>query len=197
MVKAYEYETGYYEYTDEEGYKRIGRWRQKYEVERGYYGYGFGEDSVRRKKVGMVDFYEEDDDEYIGTGPGRRECPHCLEYGFHVKLQGGILEKGQPKPVDYANWLQCHSCGNIYAKHEIERQKKLKADTKQHKVENEFEVGETIVSSVPTRSSPAGKKTLEKRRRERQRTHHKDSEIDREIQRHGEENVHVVYDSDP
>jgi hypothetical protein len=28
-------------------------------------------------------------------------------------------------------------------------------------------------------------------------SHHKDPEIDREIQQHGEDNVHVIYDSDP
>jgi hypothetical protein len=28
-------------------------------------------------------------------------------------------------------------------------------------------------------------------------SHHKDREIEREIQQHGEDNVHVIYDSDP
>lgn len=63
--------------------------------------------------------------------------------------------------------------------HEIERQKILKADTKHHKSDNEFEAKEGIVMGIPKRSSPAGKKISAKKRRERNRMHHKDPEIER------------------
>jgi hypothetical protein len=36
-----------------------------------------------------------------------------------------------------------------------------------------------------------------KARKKRNRPHHKDKEIDREIQQHGSENVHIIQDTDP
>ncbi len=77
-------------------------------------------------------------------------------------------------------FLQCYECGNIYPVHEIEKLKKLKVDTKHHKSDNEFEAKEGIVMGIPKRSSPAGKKISAKKRRERNRMHHKDPEIDRD-----------------
>jgi|SRR4030095_12221293 hypothetical protein len=127
MVRTYETETGYYEYTDSEGYTRIGRKEQKYEVDREFYSGAI----MNRKKVGVVDFYpDEDEDEYAeGMPDKRRECAHCLQYGVHNKLSGRILKKGEEKPVDYDKFLQCVTgCGNIFPVHEIERQKKLQVN---------------------------------------------------------------------
>jgi hypothetical protein len=177
-------EKGMYEYTDSQGYARVGHYTRRL---RG------------KKRTEVVDLFpDEDEDDYIdGVPDKRRSCPHCAKFELDMKLAARRIPKGQEIPSDNDKFLECYHCGNIFPKHEIERQKKLKADTKQHKMETEFEVGETIIASVPNRTSPAGKKAIEKRRRERQRTHHKDPEIDREIRRFGEENVHVVYDSDP
>jgi len=167
---------------------------QKYKVVPGYYGSGI----VSRRKVGVVYFDKDEDDDYVdGVPDRRRNCPHCKQFELTMKLGPRRTPKGREIPYDNDKWLECYHCGNVFAKHEIEKLKKLKADTKEHKMESEFEVGETIIASVPRRTSPAGKKASEKRKRERQRAHHSDPEIDREIQRHGEENVKVVYDSDP
>jgi hypothetical protein len=46
-------------------------------------------------------------------------------------------------------------------------------------------------------SREKGKRELDKRRRERNRAHHKDNDIDLEIQQCGEDNVKINYDSDP
>jgi hypothetical protein len=167
MVMGYEYETGHYEYTDKDGYKRIGKWEQKYVGDRDFYSHSGPLNN--RKKVGVVDFYEdEDEDEYVGAGPGRRECPNCLKYDLHSPLRAKWVKYGQPVPSDNDKFLECYQCSKVYPKHEIERQKKLKADTKQHKSDNEFEKGETIIQSIPSSSSPAGKTALERRGRERQ-----------------------------
>jgi hypothetical protein len=194
LVKNYEYEKGLYEYTDDEGYKRIGHWQQRYKVIHGYYGSGI----VSRKKVGMVDFDQDEDDDYVdGVPDRRRNCPHCAQFELTMKLGVRRIAKDQPIPSDIDKWLECYHCGNIFPKHEIERQKKLKADTKEHKMESEFEVGETIIASVPRRTSPAGRKALAKRKEKKYRPTHKDPEIDLEIKTHGEENVRILYDSNP
>jgi hypothetical protein len=128
MVKDYETETGYYEYVYTEGYTRIGKWEQRYVGDRGYHSPG--DPLMNRKKVNIVDFFQDDDDDYVDGVPNkRRECPNCLQYGVHNKLSGRILKKGEKRPVDYDQFLQCVSgCGNIFPVHEIERQKKLKVN---------------------------------------------------------------------
>jgi len=188
----YEYEKGYYEYKDKEGYARIGYWEQCYRVDR------IMDEIIRKDKIGIVDFYEdEDSDEYVDGRPDRRrECPHCLEYDFHVKLGARILKKGEPVPIDHDQFLQCYECGNVYGKHEIERLKTLKTDMKQHVSDNPFDTKKSIVVGIPKRNSEEGKLISARKRRERQRAHHKDHQIDEEMRRHGDR-VKVVYDSDP
>ncbi len=195
MVRSYEYETGYYEYVDGEGYTRIGKWEQRYVGDRGYYSPG--DPLMNRRKVGVVDFYNDpDEDDYVGDIPNkRRECPHCLSYGVHRKLSGRILKKGEKKPVDYDQFLQCVSgCGNIFPKHEIERQKKLQVnELKGHVVENPFEANQTLIESVPKRSSPAGKNAARGRKRKKTILH-EDPEINELITIYGDR-VKVVYDT--
>jgi hypothetical protein len=90
------------------GCARIGKWEQKYEVDRIYES----DEIVSKNKVGVVDFYEDDDDDYVNGRPdNRRECPHCLEYGFHVKLCARIVKKGVPVPIDHDQFLQCMNVG--------------------------------------------------------------------------------------
>ena len=43
-----------------------------------------------------------------------RECPHCLEYEIHNKLKPRILKKGEQRPPDYDQSIQCWECGNIF-----------------------------------------------------------------------------------
>jgi hypothetical protein len=153
---------------------------------------------VSRRKVGAVDFDQDENDEYVdGVPDRRRNCPHCEKFELIMKLGPRRTPKGREIRYDNDLFLECYHCGSVYPKYEIERQKTLKADTKQHKSDNPFELGETVVESVPNRTSPAGRKAAAKRKRERQRAHHSDKDIDREIQQYGEENVHVIYDSDP
>lgn len=196
MVRAYEIEKGIYEYVDDEGYKRVGRWEQKYVGDRDYYSPG--DRLMNRKKVGMVDFYNDTYDEYVdGVPDKRRECPHCLQYGVHNKLSGRILKKGEKKPVDYDQFLQCVSgCGNLFPVHEIERQKKLEVnELKGHIVENPFEANQTLIESIPKRSSPAGKNAARGRKRKKTILH-EDPEINELMRIYGDR-VNVVYDTNP
>jgi hypothetical protein len=63
--------------------------------------------------------------------------------------------------------------------------------------DNPFDEQKGQVVSVPKRSSKEGKKTLDKRRRERNRPHHKDTEIDELLRIYGEQNVHIIQDTNP
>ena len=147
-----------------------------------------------RGGVGIVDFHEDDPEEEEVI----QYCPHCLEYDFHVKLGVRMLKKGEPVPPDHDQWLQCHDCGNIYGVHEIENQKKLQVnELKGHVVDNPFEANQTLTESIPKRTTAAGRKATTKRKKERNRQHHKDIEIDTLLRIYGSDNVHIVEDSDP
>jgi hypothetical protein len=67
---------------------------------------------------------------------------------------------------------------------------------KQHILDNPFDTKKSLVTSIPNRTSEEGKKISVRKWREKNRPHHKDKEIDKEMRRHGE-NVRVVFDSDP
>lgn len=143
----------------------------------------------RRGGAGIIDFHEDDPEEEEVI----QYCKHCLEAGFQVKLGPKILMPNEKRGEDYESWLQCDQCYSIYPVYEIEKQKKLQVgELKGHVVENPFDANETL-ESVPKRTTAAGIKV----RKKRNRPTHKDKEIDREIQQHGSENVHVLEDTDP
>lgn len=148
----------------------------------------------RKPLVGIVYSDDDDDDE-----EEIKYCPNCEKYNGKNRLGHRIVKEGEPAlpENDMENFLQCYVCGKVFAVHEIEKQKNLKvSELKGHVTDNPFEAGQTLLESVPTRTSPAGRKATAKRRRERDRPHHKDKEIDEEMRKHGDR-VTVLEDTDP
>ena len=121
---------------------------------------------------------------------------HCKEYGFKVKLQAHILMDGETRGPDDENFLSCPSCYETVAAHTVEGDASIIRD-EIPTIETPYENTTEIMGANPRRMTKAGQRALSKRRKERDRQHHKDSDIDREIRRHGEENVHVLQDSNP
>ena len=78
-----------------------------------------------------------------------RECPHCLEYEIHNKLQPRILKKGEIKPPDYDDFVQCWECGNIFPIHETHFESKIKDSVET--TDNPFEGNESIFLSTDNR----------------------------------------------
>lgn len=78
-----------------------------------------------------------------------RQCPHCLEYEIHNKLGPKILTKGELPAPDHDNWMQCHSCGNVYPIHETYPESEI-TDSLQT-VSNPFESNESIFLTTETR----------------------------------------------
>ena len=70
-------------------------------------------------------------------------CPHCLEFEFKEPLGPRILLKGESKPTDYDQWLQCLACGNIYPIYEAKIESKLQDFIEVS--DNPFDIGQTIV----------------------------------------------------
>ena len=56
---------------------------------------------MNRKKVGLVDFYEDDSDDYVdGLPDKRRECENCFAHGIISKL-GPRTWSGKKRPSDW------------------------------------------------------------------------------------------------
>jgi hypothetical protein len=55
-----------------------------------------------------------------------RFCSRCEEdYGVLSRLGSKILGIGESRPADYDHWIQCHNCGQVYAKHETKVEPEL------------------------------------------------------------------------
>jgi hypothetical protein len=55
-----------------------------------------------------------------------RYCSRCEEgYGLLSKLAPKILGVGESRPADYEHSIQCHNCGQVYAKHEVKIEPEL------------------------------------------------------------------------
>ena len=122
-------------------------------------------------------------------------CPFCEQRGYKNALGGKILMPGVVRPDDYENFLQCPVCYEVIPLHETYQDATIKDVIE--KSDNAFEQGKFVSESIPNRNSPAGKKALEKRKRERNRAHHKDPEIDALLRIYGEDNVSIIEDTDP
>ena len=105
------------------------------------------------------------------------ECPHCLVYEIHNKLQPRILKKGEVKPPDYDMFVQCYSCGNIFPIYETHFESEIKDSLETFN--NPFE-NESTFLSIDSRKEQRrkGKKPRSKRLKTEE---HEDPEIQAEI----------------
>ena len=117
-----------------------------------------------------------------------RFCPHCLEYEIHNKLKPRILKKGEIKPPDYDDFVQCHECGNVFPIYEAHFESEIKDSLET--TANPFEGNESIFLSTDSRK--------EQRRKGEQKSRfkigeHKDPEIQAAIDKGN--TVNILYDS--
>lgn len=71
-----------------------------------------------RSGIGIVDFTEDEKEEV-------RYCKRCLEFNVYSPLRNRLYENNQVE-IDHENWLQCYSCGFIYAVNEVQREATIK-----------------------------------------------------------------------
>jgi hypothetical protein len=139
----------------------------------------------RKTRIGLVDFNDpEDENETV------QFCHHCKDYGITSKLGPRQVKKGEEPGPDWDMFRQCPACGTIYGLHEVKSEQSVSGFAQT--TDNPFESQKGIVMSIPKRSTEAGKRELDKRRRERLRAHHDDPEIDALLRIYGEENVRII-----
>jgi hypothetical protein len=118
-----------------------------------------------------------------------RECPHCLQYEIHNKLQPRILKKGEVKPPDYDEFIQCYSCGNIFPIYEAHYESEIKDSLET--TDNPFENESTFLSTESrVEQRRKGKSPRSKRFNTEE---HEDAEIQTEIKKGNI--VNLLYDS--
>jgi len=121
---------------------------------------------ISRKK-GIVTHSEDEDRPRISY------CPYCLDFGFREKLGPKLLISNEPKPADYDQWRQCHTCGNIYPIYETKVESKL-SDFVEF-TDDPFDIGPKIVGI-------GNKKPTGTRQRERKKILHRiEAEKDEDI----------------
>jgi hypothetical protein len=135
--------------------------------------------------VGVIDFQDDDEEQPI-------LCPFCEKLDYKVGLgPKGILEGEQPTP-DQDQFLQCYQCGAIIPIYQAKYEQTLEGFTEPN--DNPFDSGKEVLG-IPKPTSPAGRKASAQRKRERQRSHHPDKEVDNEIRTHGEDRVKIAFRS--
>ena len=144
---------------------------------------------TRNNKI--PDIYEGEDDE---PEDKPQWCPHCLKFDMKNKLGARIVPYGEEAQPDHELWQSCYVCGKTFPKREAKYEQAIEGFAEV--TDNPMDDVKGHVESIPKRTSPAGQKALAKRRRERDRPHHKDKEIDEEMRKHGDR-VTVLEDTDP
>ncbi len=128
-----------------------------------------------------------------------RECGHCLEYGIHNRLKPRILKKGEQRPPDYDQFIQCWECGNIFPLHQTFVDPEIKDSLETEK--SPFESNESVFLSTDNRVTQRKKK--ERRDGYRKGVHkHRSKRIDYEesedpdiqaaIDKHGSDKVRII-----
>ena len=114
--------------------------------------------------------------------------PHCLEYEIHNTLQPRILEKGEVKPPDYEDFIQCYNCGNIFPVYEAHYESEIKDSLET--TDNPFEGNESVFLSI---DSIKERRRKGKNKRRFKVGDHPDSEVQAAIDKGLA--VNILYDS--
>jgi hypothetical protein len=130
-----------------------------------------------------IEDYEEDEPEPLW-------CPFCLKRGYTVRLGPKILMNNEPRPEDYEDWLQCPTCDWLCP---------IYAASKEAEVKDAVELQESptddklkLVSAHKRRTRKKVTRHINKHIRKT-----KDTDIALAIKQVGEDNVKVLYDSNP
>ena len=141
----------------------------------------------------FVDFHENENEGVI------RECTPCLEYEIHNKLKPRIPKKGEQRPPDYEQWIQCWECGTVYPLHQTFVEPEIKDSLET--VQSPFDSNESVFISTDTRATTRRKRETKDGYRKRVHKYRskridydkkEDSDIQREIDKHGSDNVRII-----
>jgi hypothetical protein len=130
-----------------------------------------------------IEDYEEDEPEPLW-------CPFCLKRGYTVRLGPKILMNNEPRPQDYDEWLQCPTCGWLCPIYQVEKEATIKNAVET--VDSPFENKLKLESAHKRRTRKKVRRHIKKEIRKTN-----DPDIALAIKQVGEDNVKILYDSNP
>ena len=139
----------------------------------------------------MRELTQADINEYYEDEPEKIYCPMCEKRGYLVRLGPKILMPNEPRPDDYDQWLECPTCMWLCPIHEIPKEETIK-DTIETQ-ESPYE-DKTKIVSAHKRKKPTRKVSRHINKHIRKTN---DPDIALAIKQVGEDNVKVLYDSNP
>jgi hypothetical protein len=137
--------------------------------------------------------------DFSGDEGSIRECPHCLEFGFHHKLYARIRKDGEPSAPDDELFGSCHQCGNTFPIYQAHYESEIHDSLET--VSNPFESNESIFLSTDSRKTTRRKRELRDGHRKGVHKYRskridyeekEDPDIQTEIDRHGSDNVSII-----
>ena len=95
-----------------------------------------------RSGIGIMDFTEDEKEEEV------RYCKTCIEFNVYSPLKNRLYENNEME-IDHENWLQCYSCGSIYAVNEVQKEATIKDVVE--KIDNVHEIAKSQFLGVNPR----------------------------------------------
>ena len=132
------------------------------------------------RKVALVEYPE--DKEPVSF------CRSCLSYGHQSILKSRVYPKDKPLPADYDQWLQCHSCGEIFPIHEKKNEAMINDFVET--IDNPFDIDKNAILAIDNRTSAIGKENIIKKKRQKESDEIKDTDIKRELQKGSQVTIH-------
>ena len=108
-------------------------------------------------------------------------CRSCLSYGLQSILKSRVYPKDKPLPGDYDQWLQCHSCGEVYPIYEKKNEAMINDFVET--VDNPFDIDKNAILAIDNRTSAIGKENIIKKKRQKELDETQDKDIISEIEK--------------
>lgn len=96
---------------------------------------------IERSKPEIMDFSEDETEEI-------RYCKRCLEFNVYFPLKNRLYKNNEVE-IDHENWLQCYSCGSIFAVNEVQKEATIKDVIE--KIDNAHEISKNQFLGVNPR----------------------------------------------
>ncbi len=107
-------------------------------------------------------------------------CPICEKHGYlKIRLLPRVLEKDEPEPPDYEEFLQCHKCWKIFPVYNTKQEGELYSDVEIR--DNPFDFAAVTIEG---RDDKGVKNRIKKRKQKEQEI--KDKEVANELKKGGE-----------
>jgi hypothetical protein len=139
----------------------------------------------------MRELTQEDINEYYEDEPEKIYCPLCIKRGYKILLGNKTLMPGEIKPDDYYDWYECPNCYFIHHYVEIPAQEEIKnaIELQESPYEDKLKL-----TSAHKRRKPTRKVSRHINKHIRKTN---DPDIAQAIKQVGENNVRVIFDSNP